>query len=201
MLYGLARPVTYPGVMTTADREAPNVNYAGVEVVPDETARPISPAGTPVWHPITFKGGVYRSYSNDGRVEEKNLGDLRLPITCVTEASSEKNITTTQVSAAHGTVKEVFGYGDWSVRISGILMDEPKHPNGATTLESMEERILEFDHLADSIQVDSDLLNRRGVDRLVIRSVAFNQIPGKPRLLGFQMQCESDAPLELLIRT
>jgi hypothetical protein len=63
----------------------------------------------------------------------------------------------------------------------------------------MEERLLEFDEMADSIGVASDLFNRRGIDRIVIRSISFTTVPGRPRMIGYQMQCESDAPLELLI--
>lgn len=199
-LYGIRNPVSYPAAMAEAERAAPEMNYLGITIVPDDAVVAQSSIGTPVLLPITFKGSAtYKGYGSDGRVVEVPLGDLRLPVTCVCEMSREKNITTTQVSAAHGSVKEVFSYADWSVRISGIITDEKNQPQQATTVEEMEARILEFDNLADSIEVESLMLNRRGVHRLCLRSVSFSQIPGKPRMLGFQMDCESDAPLELLI--
>lgn len=201
LLYGVASPITYPGARagTANDREA--ITFNGVQVVPDAEAYAMSRLGTPILMPITLLGGSYKRYASDGRVETVQVEDLRLPASSVTEMSVSKSITKTQVSASGASVKEVFSYGDWDMRISGIILDEEKHPQNANSLEEMEERLLGFDRLADSIGVRADLFARRGIDRLVIRSINFNQVPGKPRWIGFQMQCESDAPLELLIRT
>lgn len=198
-LYGLLNPIRFPGANGTVEQDNPEVSFAGVQVVEDSESRPTSHIGTPIWHPITLRGGTYKSYDHQGKVVETDLGDLRLPVTSVSEMSSTKTITKTQVSASGASVKEVYGFGDWDIRITGILIDETKHPHGATTIETMEERLLQFDELADSVGVDSDIFNRRGIDRLVIKSINFQQIPGRPRMVGYQMQCESDAPLELLI--
>jgi hypothetical protein len=200
LLYGIANPVAFPGVAAQQEREAPGVSFSGIEVVPDETVRPMSHLGTPIFYPFTLKGGVYKGYDSKGVVTQEQLGDLRLPLSTVVEMARAKSITETPVSANGGSVKEVFTYGDWDIRVSGIMMDEPKHPQGADTLETMEQRLLEFDHVAASIGVDADLFGRRGIDRLVIKSISFNQIPGKPRMCGYQMQCTSDVALELLIQ-
>lgn len=201
LLYGLSVPVSFPGARQQAEQQAPQVSFSGIQVVPDDQAIAMTHLGTPILHPITLKGGTYKVYDHQGKVVEVTLGDLRLPVTSVSEMSSSKTITKTQVSASRATVKEVFSSGDWEVRISGIIMDEPKHPDQrAATVEGMEERLLQFEAIAGSIGVDSDLFHRRGIDRVVVRSINFSQIPGKPRMVGYQMQCDSDAPLELLIR-
>lgn len=201
LLYGVAAPITFPSAQSGTANEREAVSFSGVQVVPDEEAYAMSRLGTPIMMPITLVGGIYKRYASDGRVEEVQVDDLRLPASSVTEMGVAKSITRTQVSASGASVKEVFSYGDWDIRISGIILDEEKHPQNANSLEGMEEKLLEFDRLADSIGVRADLFARRGIDRLVIRSINFNQVPGKPRWTGFQMQCESDAPLELLIRT
>ncbi len=200
LLYGIARPIAFPGASTQAESENPDITFAGVRIVPDDEARSTSHIGTPIFHPITLRGGTYKSYDHQGRVVDTQIGDLRLPISSVVEMSSTKVITKTQVSASSASVKEVYGFGDWDIRITGILFDEQTHPHGAGTVETMEARLLEFDELADSIGIDADLFNRRGIDRIVIRSINFQAIPGKPRMIGYQMQCESDAPIELLIQ-
>lgn len=200
LLYGLAVPVSFPGARQQAEKEAPQVSFAGIQVVPDEEQTAMTHLGTPILHPITLEGGTFKAYDHTGKVVDVTLGKLRLPVTSVSEMSSSKTITKTQVSASRSSVKEVFTSGDWEVRISGFLLDEPKHPDHATTIEAMEERLLQFEAVAGSIGVDSDLFRRRGIDRLVIRSINFSQISGKPRKIGYQMQCDSDAPLELLIR-
>lgn len=199
-LYGILRPVAFPGMGQLAEQEVPEVSFGGVQVVEDDAMRPVSSLGTPIWHPVTLRGGRYKRYAPDGSVEEVQLGELRLPISSISEMSLTREITKTQVSASGASVKEVYSNGDWEIRLSGILLDEKQHPNGASSVETMEERLLEFAQLADSIGVDSDIYNRRGIDRLVVRSISFTQIPGRPRMIGYQMQCESDAPLELLIR-
>lgn len=200
LLYGIARPVAFPGFSAEQEERDPGISFSGVRVVEDDEVRSTSHIGTPIFHPITLRGATYKSYDHQGKVVDSQLGDLRLPISSVVEMSSTKTITKTQVSASGASVKEVYGFGDWDIRITGIIFDEQTHPHGANTVEAMEARILEFDELADSIGVDADLFNRRGIDRLVIRSINFQAIPGKPRMIGYQMQCESDAPIELLIQ-
>lgn len=200
LLYGIANPVTFPGALTQAEQANPDVSFSGVRVVPKDQVRHVSYIGTPILLPITLRGGTYKSYDASGAVVDTTIGDLRLPASSVVEMSSTKMVVKTSVSAAGATVKEVFSFGDWDIRITGIMLDESNHPHGATTVEVMEQRLLQFDQLADSIGVECDLFSRRGVDRLVIRSLNLSQIPGRPRMMGFQLQCDSDAPLELLIQ-
>lgn len=200
MLYGIARPITFPGMVAEAEEKNPGISFAGVRVVEDAEERETSHIGTPIFLPITLEAGRYKTYDSRGKVIEAELDDLRLPISSVVEMSTAKTIVTTQVSASGSSVKEVFKFGEWDIRISGILFDEQTHPQRATTVEKMEHRMRVFDNLADSIGVESKLLNRRGVHRLVIKSLNFQQMPGRPRMMGYQMQCESDAPVELLIQ-
>jgi hypothetical protein len=199
-LYGILRPLSFPGVITEGERQNEEVSFSGIQVISDDEVTQTSHIGTPIMYPITFRAGSYRSFDTRGAVRSQDYGQLRLPISTVIEMSTTKVITNTQVSASRSSVKEVFTHGDWDIRLSGIVFDERNHPDGATTIETMEEKLLEFEALADSIGVDSDLLNRRGVERLVVKSLSFAQVPGRPRMFGYQMQCESDAPLELLIR-
>lgn len=198
LLYGIARPITFPGLVTEAEEKNPGISFGGVRVMKDDEQWETSHIGTPILLPITLVGGNYKTYDTRGKVIEAQLDDLRLPISSVIEMSNTKTITTTQVSASGSSVKEVFGFGEWDIRITGIMFDEQTHPQRATTVEAMEHRLRVFDQLADSISVESKMLNRRGVQHLVIKSLNFQQMPGRPRMMGYQMQCESDSPIELL---
>ncbi len=205
LFYGIANPVTFPGVMEQAQREQPGVSFAGITVVEDNEARPMSHLGLPILYPVTLRGGAYRRFARDGRIEQVTLGELRLPISTVVEMSRGKTIARTPVVASGASVKEVYALEDWQIRLSGILMDEPQQPQGLTTLEAMQEKLLEFASLADSIALGGDhpggdLFQQRAIDRLSILSLSFNQIPGKPRMHGFQMTCESDDALELILQ-
>lgn len=200
VLYGIAAPVRFPSAGTSDGADPAPVSFAGIEVVPDDQVMVMSSIGTPILHPITLLGGTYRHYDSRGRITDSQMSDFRLPITSVMELSLSKSIVKTQVSASSSSVKEVYTSGDWDIRISGIVLDEEKHPQGVSTVEDMEEWLNDYASLADSIAVDSDVLARKGIDRLVIRSLSFTQIPGKPRMVGYQLQCDSDAPIELLIQ-
>lgn len=199
LLYGVATPVSYPGVRGQAEQENPNISFAGITVIEDDEQRPISPIGTPVFYPVLLKGGEYKRHDRQGKVETVRLQELRLPLTTVVEMSQGKTITKTPVVAAAASVKEVYAMEDWSIRISGILMDESNQPQGATTVEAMQERMLDFFKLADSIEVDGELFHQRGIFRITLKDISFNQMPGRPRMHGFQLQAESDDPLELII--
>lgn len=199
LLYGLSAPVRFPGAgVDSGETEIPV--FSGIQVVRDDEVVATSSVGTPILHPITFKGGTYRHYDSRGRVTESQMSDFRLPITSVMELSMSKTIVKTQVSASSSSVKEVFTSGDWDIRISGIIIDEGSHPQGVGTLEDMVEWLNDYASLADSLGVESDVLARHGIDRLVIRSLSFSQIPGKPRMMGYQMQCDSDAAIELIFQ-
>ncbi|MBS0198995.1 MAG: hypothetical protein JSR70_00935, partial [Proteobacteria bacterium] len=57
LLYGIANPVAFPGVMGQAKREQPEVSFAGITVVEDSEARAVSHLGTPILYPVTLRGG------------------------------------------------------------------------------------------------------------------------------------------------
>lgn len=200
LLYNIIRPITYPGIREQAEQETPEINYSGIRVIEDDENPPLSHIGTPILYPILLKGGTYRRYDSQGRVQETSMPDLRLPMASVVEMSRAKRIVKTDVAAAQGSVKEIYGFDDWSIRISGIMIDEPNHPQGRTTIEAMQESLQDFFDLADSIEVDGSLFHTRGVYRLVLKSLNYNQFPGKPRVHGYQLECESDAPLELILQ-
>lgn len=191
-------PVAFPGVATEGERSYPGISYQGIRTISPEQAE-MSPIGTPIMFPITFKSGSYQRYTRDGKVEQVGLGDYRLPLTCMAEFSRQKEMTTTKTVASQGTVKEVYGHADWDVKLSGFLLDEAKQPNGATTLAAQRERLLAYERLADSVEVKGDLFTAFGIYRLTILGVQFGQMPGKPGLMPFQLSCLSDEPLELLV--
>lgn len=197
-LYGIPSVGTFPGVKEQAAATNPNINYSGIRVLEKEE-RSLSYIGTPVFLPITLKGGDYKRYDKDGKVETTTLGDFRLPLTCVVEMERGKMMTKTTVTSARAAVKEIYAQEDWTIRISGFLHDEPRHPQGLDTFEAMTERLLDFDNLADSIEIDGELFHQRGIYRIGIERITFNQIPRRPRIHGFQIQCESDEALELII--
>ena len=198
LAFNIIDPIAFPGVKMEAEQSYPDMSFQGVRTVTQEEAE-MSPMGTAIMFPIKFNGGAYQRYTSDGQVELVDMGEYRLPLTCVAEFSRSKEMTTTKTVASQGTVKEIYGHADWDVRISGFLLDEANQPNGATTLASQRDRVLAFERLADSIEVQGELFTAFRIYRLAIVGVQFGQMPGKPDMMPFQLTCLSDEPLELVI--
>lgn len=193
-------PVMFPGMFAQLQTDVPQVSFAGIQVVEDDDERPTSHLGTPIFYPLTFKGGRYRRFGASGKVEEVNMQTLRLPITSMVEMQRGKAVTTTAAVASGGTVKEVYAMEDWTVRIAGIILDERNQPQGATTWQAMQDRLLDWYDLADAIEVEGELFARRRIYRLVLRSLQFGPVPGRPRFHSYQMEAISDEPLDLIIQ-
>lgn len=198
LLYGIAGVRTYPGVAQAAQQDTPELSYPGVTVVEQEQLA-TSAIGTPIWMPVTLKGQRYQKHDREGRVVEVAMSDLRLPVATVVEMARQKTLTKTAVVAASASVKEIYAMEDWQVRISGFVIDEANHPQGAKSIEQMQQRLLEWFDLADSVEVEGELFAVRGIQRLVLKDISFNPFPGMPRKIGYQITAESDDPLELIL--
>jgi len=198
--FGLAgRFITYPLAKTLTEQSGADIIFPGVEVVSREEAIQLSYLGTPIIYPVTFKGGFYKVYNHQGEIIEKSLADFRLPLATLVDFQRVKIKQKTRVVGSKSSVKEVYGHENWQIRIRGLCLDDPKHPQLATTYLDQHARLLEFEELADSIEVEGDLFKEKSIYRLDINDINFPQLQGKPRVLPFEMTCESDEPLELIL--
>lgn len=164
---------------------------------PDE-ALELTDIGTPIVFPITFVGRKYKAYDTTGQLVDIQMEDFRLPASAFCEISRAKNATKTDISGATGSVKETYGLQDWSINIKGVLMNEPSHKSATTALQQ-KQIIKQWESLADSIIVESDLLKNIDIYSLYIDSINFGQVAGSPSILSFTMQCYSDEPIEILL--
>ncbi|NDV97624.1 hypothetical protein D0T84_22470 [Dysgonomonas sp. 521] len=60
-----------------------------------------------------------------------------MPYSCIAEFNRSKNITKTEVLGGVGTVKELYGLGDWDITIRGIAIDS-RDGTGTTAREQIE---------------------------------------------------------------
>lgn len=199
LAFNIIDPIAYPGAVAQGEEAHPQLSYAGIRSVTKEEAEK-SHLGTNILMPITFKAGQYNRYDSQGRVQKVSVGGWRLPLSVVVEMSREKAMGRTPIVASRSSVKEIYGHQDWSIRMSGFLLEEPNQPNGAVSIQQQQERLLEFEGLSDSIEVQSELFASRQVFRLTVIGISFNQMPGKPYLVPFTLSCESDDPIELLLQ-
>jgi len=175
------------------------INFSGVDIVSREEAIELSYLGTPIVYPVTLKGGIYKIYDAQGNIIEKTMTDFRLPLATIVDFSRDKIKQKTKVAGSMSSVKEMYGHDDWQIRIRGLCLDEPRHPHGLDNFMDQHNRLLDFEELADSIEVEGDLFKEKSIYRLDINQINFPQLQGKPRVLPFDMSCESDESLELIL--
>lgn len=177
------------------------LNFSGLPELSEEEFRyGRSWMGTPISFKFSFKGGNYKAYDIEGNIEERQLSDFQLPLSTMVEFSRAKRMKTTPTVGGYGTVKEMYGFEDWSIRIRGLCIPDPSHPQ-QTTPEGQRNVIAQFEDLADAIELveDDNLFSQLGIYRLVIRSVNFPAVVGRPKYLPFELNCVSDKALELIL--
>lgn len=199
--FGVPRPVTFPDAIAQENGSAPAIDYPGVDVVSREEAEELSALGTPIIFPITLVGGVYHIYNRMGDVAKTQVKDFRLPLSCLASFSRQKIKNSTRVVASKASVKEMYGHEDWQIRIRGICLADEGHPQGAKTAMQQHNRLLEFEALADSIEIEGALFREKGIYRIDIDQISIDQLQGKPGVIPFNITATSDDPLELIVKS
>jgi hypothetical protein len=172
------------------------IDYGGVKVVEATEGRRLSAMGTPIIFPITFKAGKYNIYSRSGEVVEKNMRDFALPASCIAQFRRKKIKKKTRVVASQSSVKELYGHDDWMITITGIFFDDDSHPQ-ATDWRDQKNILMEWEELADSIEVEGELFQDLNIFRMDINEIQMTQQIGRDRVMAFQISGESDDPRDL----
>lgn len=173
-----------------------NIHFDIPSIDNKEEAIELTKLGTPILFPITFIGKGYNKYDRNGKIINVELKDFRLPASSLIEISRDKAETTTPLSGITGSVKEIYGFEDWKITIKGICFNEQNHPTHKTPIEQKNE-LYQWESLADSIKIESEILRDFDIYNLFIKNIQFGQIAGKPEFLPFQIECLSDEPIEL----
>lgn len=174
--------------------EAPQngeASYGSIPVKPLEEAKKLSWLGTPIIYPMLFKGGEYQFYQPTGIIGSVRLNDFEIPPATLVDFRRAKNITKTRLSGNNGTVKEIYGFDDWQIRIRGLCLDTPQ-----SSAYEQHQELLKWENLADSIQVQGELFLDKNIYSLVIEDINFSQPEGKQNIIPFEITAVSDEPLE-----
>ncbi|KQC30176.1 DUF6046 domain-containing protein [Flagellimonas eckloniae] len=172
-------------------------SYKGVNIIEDvQEASRLSYMGTPIMFPIKFRGDNYRFYDSSGDVIEFPVKDFELPAATLVNFRRAKIMATTNALANNGTVKEMYGFDDWTIDIRGLCLRDPSHPTAKTAIEQ-HRRLVEFENIIESIAVTGDLFLDKDIHHLVIKEVDFKQVQGKPGVIPFYLRCVSDQSIEL----
>lgn len=169
-------------------------SYPTIQTKPLAEAKKMSWMGTPIMFPMKFVGGSYQFYKSSGILAQKSLNDFELPPTTIVDFRRAKNITKTNVLGSNGTVKEIYGFDDWQIRIRGLCLDTPD-----ITAYQLHQELLKWEDIADSIEVIGELFKDKSIYRLTIEDMDFKQPQGKHNVIPFEITASSDEPLELVL--
>ncbi|MBV7268369.1 DUF6046 domain-containing protein [Winogradskyella luteola] len=169
-----------------------SANYQSIQTVEDEEAQKLSWMGTPIMFPVKFIGQQYQFYNQSGELENKSLKDFDLPPTTVVDFRRAKNITKTNVLGDNGTVKEIYGFDDWQIRIRGLCLDTPTEK-----AYDLQNELLKWEAVVNSIEVDGDLFIDKNIYRIAIEEIDFRQPQGRHNVIPFEITASSDQPIEL----
>jgi len=171
-------------------------HYEIAKTEPEKGVRQSS-YGTPVLTTIVLQGKDYNVIDKDGNIIQENYKDFELPIATLVSIRRAKRIVKTQVST--GTVKEMFGYGDWQIDINGICIPDKNQPQGLVSPQEQIDELKRWEKVADAIRIKGGLFIHPDINDLVIEEFNTWQVKGSPNVIPFTIKAVSDQPVELLL--
>ena len=195
-LFKLAFGTNLPVYLTVPIGKEParTAEYGSIRTVEREEAMRLSKLGTPIVFPVKFTAGSYKYYDYQSKIVEKQLADFWLPPATMVDFSRVKNISRTDVIGGNGTVKEIYGFDDWQIRIRTVCH------NDELSSREYEKRLIEWSEVIQSISVEGDLFGWKNIHNLVIESIDIHSLEGTPNIIPIELNCISDEPFELIYR-
>lgn len=146
---------------------------------------------TPVVAPVFFQGRDYKVYDKKGKIITKKFEDFWLPATTMVDFSRAKNIIKTNVLGGNGTVKEIYGFDDWVIRIRILCFNEEM------SARAYEAKLVEFSEIIEPIDVKCVLFTEKEIHSLVIEDIDIRSVVGQPDVVPVELNCISDEAIEL----
>lgn len=188
-VFGVNSPIYIPN----QPKPTPELDYTGVELMtPHYKAEATSWMGTPILFTSTFQEGYYKRYKANGSLERVRLESFGLPPATMMQFSRAKNIKRTDLLGSNGTVKEIYGFDDWLIDVKGLCLDQRD-----SSAKAQLEKLLEWEKIADAIEIDGELFDWLDVARVAIADLKFNNVQGKPGMIQYTMRWIADEPIEL----
>ncbi len=156
--------------------------------------------GTPWLLPLVIKGGEYRRFSPKGsEIETFPFGGFVFPPATLVDFSQSKGITQTELKGGLGSVVEMYGVHNWEVRIRGLALDEWDTLNGtkSKTAQDYKTDLLELNRIIEPVGVIGSEFNERDITHIIIKSIRFQRLEGRPNVCPFEIDAISHTAFEL----
>lgn len=189
------KPYIIPGDTETAQR----LGQYNVTVEADEDYDRLSQFGTPVigsfW--AVPDDLPYKVWSIQDKLVDKQFDKFEFPIATVVEFMRQKNIVKSATIGGKGTVKEIMGLGDWEITIRGLLVNDESR-TAQKTANQQQYALDKLNDIAGAIKVEGKIFYRRDISHIVIESVNFSPVQGKPGLVQYEVKAYSDESFLLI---
>ncbi|MBP7356794.1 MAG: hypothetical protein KA871_01640 [Cloacibacterium sp.] len=152
--------------------------------------------GTPIIYPVSFEGGDYPIYDFYGKPKLKNYKQIWLPATTMVDFSRAKNVIKTNVLGANGTVKEIFGFDDWQIRIRMLCLNDNKY-----TARQYADILQDWFEIAGGINVRGSIFTKKEIYNIVIDDIDIKTLAGSPGVIPIEMSASSNVPEEIFINS
>lgn len=150
--------------------------------------------GTPIIYPVQFRGGDYPIYDWYGKPKLKRYDDLWLPATTMLDFSRAKNTIKTNVIGLNGTVKEIFGFDDWQIRIRMLCLNDNKYK--AIEYADM---LQDWFEIAGGINVYGSIFSKKEIYNISIEDFDVRSVSGSPNVIPIEMTAVSNEPVEIFL--
>lgn len=166
----------------TMRNDKADITYNGLNVSSTPTALAQSVLGTPIYEQITLRDGD---------------SEYTFPDWPLIDIAYTKNIVKTPIKGRNGTVKEYINIDDYQIAIRGILINYVNDEYPYDLLSQLET----FCKINRELQVTSPVINLLDVHNIVIADVRYPEVEGINHIQPFIIQCLSDEPVELIIKS
>lgn len=194
------RPVLTPSAQEKYIRQ----QFPAQQVLSEDEASLKGFLGHKIMMPLKFEAFAWTNQTGTNSFETRAVEALYLPVVMV-EIERGKQCEMTAVDGRDGTVKEVASFEDYRVNISGVLMgliDEEGVPT-ITDKYPVEEvqKLKDLESAKVPVPVAAKAFEVHGIENLFIKRVRFIPLEGVQNAQAFEMECYSDMPIELKLKT
>lgn len=152
--------------------------------------------GTPIIYPVSFEGGNYPIYDFYGKPKMKTYEQIWLPATTMVDFNRAKNVIKTNVLGANGTIKEIFGFDDWQIRIRMLCLNDNKYK-----AREYADILQDWFEIAGGINVRGSIFSKKEIYNIVIDDIEIKTLAGSPNVIPIEMSASSNVPEEIFINS
>jgi hypothetical protein len=164
-----------------------------VQTIPLPASNIVSVLGTPIYEQIEL---TIPAIIDGGNVVSTQKSYI-LPGWPLFDITGQRFIAETPMQGKKGTVKEFISDGDYMITIRGFLINYESQEYPEQELQELMQAI----NAKVALGITSQVFNLLDIHNIVINRWRFPAVEGYQNIQPFELECTSDEPVELLIKS